>query len=245
MSLRRGAVASEQSGLLPTGGEPALPLTRRLIAYPNRRIMETDGKTTAAGGQLVQTDSITFDAVYRDYYARVKRYLSRLITFDDADDVTQEVFLKISQSLDSFRAESSLSTWVYRIATNAARDRLRSPAYRARAASTPLEVFGEGIPTARDCTSSLERNAIRTEMSECVERLIDRLPETYRTVLVLSETEGMKNSEIAEVLGISVETVKIRLHRARARLKEFLEAGCSFYRDPANTLLCDIKRRTS
>jgi RNA polymerase sigma-70 factor (ECF subfamily) len=56
--------------------------------------------------------------------------------------------------------------------------------------------------------------------------------------------EGMKNSEVAEVLGLTLETVKIRLHRARARLKESLEAKCSFYRDPRNTLLCDIKPKS-
>jgi RNA polymerase sigma-70 factor, ECF subfamily len=82
-------------------------------------------------------------------------------------------------------------------------------------------------------------------MSGCVQDLMAKLPESYRTVLVLSETEGMKNSEIAEVLGVSLETVKIRLHRARARLKELLEANCSFYHDPCNTLLCDIKRAGS
>ena len=69
-----------------------------------------------------------------------------------------------------------------------------------------------------------------------------QLPDNYRTVLVLSETEGLKNSEIAEVLGVSLETVKIRLHRARVRLKGILEANCSFYHNPCNTLLCDIKR---
>jgi RNA polymerase sigma-70 factor (ECF subfamily) len=78
-------------------------------------------------------------------------------------------------------------------------------------------------------------------MSGCVQGLMARLPDHYRAVLVLSEMEDMKNSEIAQVLGVSLETVKIRLHRARTRLKAILEANCSFYHDPCNTLLCDIK----
>ncbi len=194
----------------------------------------------------MESDSTTFDAVYRDYYPRIKRYLARLISFDDAEDVAQEVFLKISKSLDSFRGESSISTWVYRIATNAAMDRVRSPAYRVRFAPAPAEQScgaGETLATATDRVSSVEQDAIRSEMSGCVQSLVAQLPESYRTVLVLSETEGMRNSEIADVLGISLETVKIRLHRARASLKKSLEASCSFYRDPRNTLLCDVKRQ--
>ena len=193
----------------------------------------------------MESDTITFDAVYRDFYPRIQRYLARLTSYDDAEDLAQEVFLKISRSLDSFRGESSISTWVYRIATNAAMDRVRSPAYRARAVSAPVDDScdaGEPRGAIEDNVSSVEDEAIRSEMSGCVQALVAQLPENYRTVLVLSETEGMKNSEIAEVLGISLETVKIRLHRARTRLKEILEANCSFYHDPRNTLLCDIKR---
>ena len=196
----------------------------------------------------MESASVTFDAVYRDYYPRIKRYLARLLTCDDAEDMAQEVFLKISKSLDNFRGESSISTWVYRIATNAAMDRVRSPAYRSCVASAPVDdsgEAGEAIAAIANNVSSVEEDAIRSEMSGCVQDLVAQLPENYRTVLVLSETEGMKNSEIAEVLGVSLETVKIRLHRARARLKEILEANCSFYHDPCNTLLCDIKRTGS
>ncbi len=191
----------------------------------------------------------SFDAIYRDYYTRIERYLVRLVGMDEAEDLAQEVFLKISRSLDGFRGESSIATWVYRIATNAAMDRVRSPAYRARLSSAPVEESSENgddvAAAVEDRGSSAEEDAIRSQMSGCVQDLITQLPENYRTVLVLSETVGMKNSEIAEVLGVSLETVKIRLHRARGRLKEILEANCSFYHDPCNTLLCDIKRAGS
>jgi RNA polymerase sigma-70 factor (ECF subfamily) len=79
-------------------------------------------------------------------------------------------------------------------------------------------------------------------MSGCVQGLLQGLPEDYRIVLALSEMDDLKNREIAEVLGVSLETVKIRLHRARARLRKNLEGQCSFYRNSENTLLCDIKR---
>ncbi len=192
----------------------------------------------------MDNDQTSFDAIYRDYYARITRYLARLVGVDEAEDLAQEVFLKISRSLDGFRGDSAVLTWVYRIATNTAMDRVRSPAYKARVASACLDEptdAGESVAMEHP-SSSPENEAIRSQMSGCVQDLVGQLPESYRTVLLLSETEGMKNSEISEVLGISLETVKIRLHRARARLKELLEANCSFYHDPRNTLLCDIKR---
>ena len=190
-------------------------------------------------------NAVSFDAIYRAYFARIERYLARLVGIDEAEDLTQEVFLKISRSLDGFRGESAVLTWVYRIATNAAMDRVRAPAYRAKFASTCLDEpgeTGEGAAAIEDRSSSAEDDAIRSQMSGCVQDLMVQLPESYRTVLVLSETEGMKNSEIAEVLGVSLETVKIRLHRARVRFKEILEANCRFYHDPCNTLRCDIKQ---
>ena len=98
-------------------------------------------------------------------------------------------------------------------------DRVRSPAYRVRLSSAPVEEARAASEivgaAAEDRVSSAEEHAIRSEMSGCVQDLMAQLPESYRTVLVLSETEGLKNNEIAEVLGVSLETVKIRLHRAR------------------------------
>ncbi len=218
----------------------------RLIGQHDRGMIIVDIDSKGIGDEAVDNDHTSFDAIYRDYYARVKRYLVRLVGMDEAEDLAQEVFLRISRSLDSFRGESSIATWVYRIATNAAMDKVRSPAYRARLSSAPIEESSAAddivAAAVEDRGTSAEDDAIRSEMSGCVQDLMTQLPENYRTVLVLSETEGLKNSEIAEVLGVSLETVKIRLHRARGRLKEILEANCSFYRDPCNTLLCDIKR---
>lgn len=128
----------------------------------------------------MESDTITFDAVYREFYPRIKRYLARLISYNDAEDLAQEVFLKISRSLDSFRGESSISTWIYRIATNAAMDKVRSPAYRARAVSGPVDDScdaGEPRAAMEDNVSSVEEEAIRSEMSGCVQGLVAQLPE--------------------------------------------------------------------
>lgn len=177
--------------------------------------------------------ALDFNTVYSLFYARILRYLSRLVGPDDAEDVSQEVFSKISRSLGEFRGEA-LSAWVYRIATNAARDRMRRTAAHLAAAEDD-----DFAPP--DTADSAEQQAIRSEMSACVRDLTNELPDNYRTVLVLSEIEGLKDAEIADVLGTTVQAVKIRLHRARARLRQIMEDRCRFYRDRENTLLCDRK----
>jgi RNA polymerase sigma-70 factor (ECF subfamily) len=79
-------------------------------------------------------------------------------------------------------------------------------------------------------------------MSECVREFVDRLPTDYRAVLILNDLEGFTNNEIAEILQISLDAAKIRLHRARARLKKELQSGCDFYHDDRSELACDRKQ---
>ncbi|HTN71567.1 MAG TPA: sigma-70 family RNA polymerase sigma factor, partial [Methylomirabilota bacterium] len=158
------------------------------------------------------------------------------------EDTAQEVFVKISRSLDSFRGESSLSTWIYRIATNTAMDHLRRLSLER--STRPLE--DNDLPRDEDTgpidnSPSHDTLLIRKEMSDCIRGIVDCLPGDFRTVLVLSEFESLTDAEIADVLGISLETGKIRLHRARTKLRKELEAQCNFYRDERNELSCDRK----
>jgi RNA polymerase sigma-70 factor (ECF subfamily) len=182
--------------------------------------------------------ALEFNTVYAAFYARILRYLTRLVGPEEAEDVSQEVFSKISRSLAEFRGEA-LSSWVYRIATNAATDRMR------RTAARPSITEDDDVALP-DTADSAEQQVIRSEMSECVRDLTNELPDSYRTVLVLSEIEGLKDAEIAEVVGATVQAVKIRLHRARSRLRQIMEDRCRFYRDRDNTLLCDrrLSQRT-
>ncbi len=178
---------------------------------------------------------LSFEAVYAEFYPRIRRYLDRLLGASEAEDATQEVFIKVNRALPRFRGDSSLSTWIYRVATNLAYDRLRSPSLR-RTGEVPID----GVPL-KDCSSGIEQQLVRREMSDCVGQFVDRLPANYRSVVILSEQEGLTNQEIAETLRLTVDTVKIRLHRARARLKKELGNGCNFYRDERNELACDPK----
>lgn len=200
-----------------------------------------------ANDDLLRDPEFEFQNIHETFRGKVCRYLTRLVDDADAEDLTQEVFVRISQALDNFRGEAQLSTWVYRIATNVAMDKLRSPSFRYIGEKRLLiDSFEDDAEEDRDSWSGekvllIDRQIIRKEMNECIRDIIDRLPKNYRTVIVLSELEELKNNEIAEILQVSLETVKIRLHRARERLKKELESHCTFYRDERNELACDKK----
>ena len=180
-----------------------------------------------------------FEQVYAAFYPKIYRYLARMLGNCEAEDLTQEVFTRISLALSEFRGESQISTWVYRIATNAALDRQRSPSFRQR----KLQVYDldNGNSSKVIEIPTIEQQMVRNEMNQCIRSLIDSLPDHYRSVLVLSEFEGFKNREIAEILDLSLDVVKIRLHRAREKLKSEMTIHCDLYRDERNELACDIK----
>lgn len=185
-----------------------------------------------------------FNEIYAKFQPKIFSYLSQLIGRHEAEDITQEVFAKVGRGLKSFKGESKLSTWLYRIATNTAIDRMRSVSFQRSSNYTSLE-NGMGIEDRNvwsdHTNTSTDQTLIRKEMSACVREFIDRLPSDYKTVILLSEIEGFKNREIAEILQVSLDTVKTRLHRARARLKKELDNGCVFYHSEDNILTCDRK----
>jgi len=198
----------------------------------------------------MKKDGLDFDSIYDEFNSRIGRYLERMVGKGEAEDLTQEVFIKVNKGLKGFEGKSSLSTWIYRLATNAALDKLHSRPFRENKQKISLSNMDDE-PEAEDkdiCTQekelSAEREAIRTEMNECIREFVDKLPENYRTVIILSELKDLKNQEIAEILGISLDAVKIRLHRARIKLKEEFEAGCDFYYNQDSELSCDRKQKS-
>ena len=182
-------------------------------------------------------DDLEFSKIYDAFQPKILRYVARLLGDAEAEDVAQDVFIKVNGALNDFRGESSLSTWIYRIATNAALDRLRSPSFQLAGqfvlSEDPIEsgqiVYDDKTVLAAEKKPSVEKQFIRDEMNECIRGYIEKLPEDYRAVLVLSEYEDLKNNEIAEILGITLDTVKIRLHRAWAKLKQELETNCEVH----------------
>ncbi len=180
--------------------------------------------------------TMTFEKIYQSNRARIIRYLARLVGEAEAGDLAQEVFIKVGKGLDGFRDESNVLTWIYRIATNTALDRLRSSSFKALDPTDDIDLVS--LKTLQK-NPTVEQQAIREEMSGCIRRMVDRLPGTYRTVIVLSEIEGFKDSEVADILGMKLPAVKITLHRARTRLKKILSENCVFYRSEENELACD------
>ncbi len=189
----------------------------------------------------MDSETLGFDRVHEEYRQRIRRYVARLAGEHEADDLTQEVFLKVSRALPDFQGKSSLSTWIYKVATNTVLDRLKSPAHR-QAILEAQDIDSEGVaPMPDDNPLSVDQQLIREQMSECIREVVAKLPPDYRAVIALSEMEDLKNSEIADVLGISLDAAKIRLHRARTVLKKELEGKCDFYRDGRNEFACEPK----
>ena len=157
----------------------------------------------------------------------VDAYRDRLLTViarvtgasGDAEDLAQEAFLKAFAAIDRFDGRSALFTWLYRIAINTARDwhdhRRRRPTVPLDGADGPLV-----DPVAPD--AGPEQAAIRREERAAVRRALARLPEPFRTTLVLREMEGLAYEDIAEALDVSIGTVESRIFRARCKLRALL-----------------------
>lgn len=185
--------------------------------------------------------SSEFDSILRAVRPQLVRYVERLVGGADAEDIVQMVLSKASSALTEFRGESSPRTWLFRIATNAAYDWRR--AHRPQQSVNEPDDGLEDHDLGQDATQ--ERMLLREEMSRCVGEVLQRLPESYQTVLALSDCEELSDREVAEVLGVTLGSAKIRLHRARAQLRAELERSCSFYHDAENTLCCDRKEKCS
>ncbi|MBP2635193.1 MAG: sigW [Firmicutes bacterium] len=192
-----------------------------------------------------------FDEIYETYWSRIHRYVERMIGSHEAEDLTQEIFIKVGNTVESFRNEAQLSTWIYKIATNTVIDRMRKSGYKQETNKTTLlnnmNIENDKVEISKTSglgrkVSAVEGQVINKEMNSCIRGIVDSLPEKYRTVLVLNEMEGLKNREIAEVLGITLEAVKIRIHRAKAYLKNELVNQCDFYWDERNEMACDRKK---
>lgn len=179
---------------------------------------------------------MNFWEIYDQYYFRVKRVILGLVRDEwVADDLTQETFVRVQGHLDDLKDPAKLSSWIFRIAYNLCQDHFRE-------AGKSVIVDGaeeQEMETLEE--DSVQKEFEQHQMSECVQIEIDRLPESLRTVLFLSDVMEFSQREIAEVVGITVENVKVRLHRARKKLKELLEQKCTFETDERNVLVCEPK----
>jgi RNA polymerase sigma-70 factor (ECF subfamily) len=178
-----------------------------------------------------------------DYYPIVEQYQSVVRRFISmtvksqwiSDDLTQETFIKAYKSIDSLEDISKIKSWLIRIAYNLCLDYFKTASKNKFDSLDSIEeVFSANIlPMGKQ----LERN----EMSQCIQEKMLLLPPAYRTILCLSDIAGLTHREIAEVLEVNVGNVKVRLHRARMKMKEILNQHCNFSNDERAVLVCTPK----
>ena len=173
-------------------------------------------------------DEAAFNEVVARYKTKIYNYIYRMTgSSDDAEDLTQEVFIRLYTSIDSFRSQSSLNTWLFRIAGNLCVDRFRrgknrTPAYSLDA---PVgETEGEMAHEVADLTYEPHRLLENVEMAEQIQAALALLPEKLRATLILHDIEGMPYDEVAQVVGCPLGTVKSRLFNARTQLRQRLAA---------------------
>lgn len=177
-----------------------------------------------------------FAQVAAELVAPLRRYLRRYAGDATlADDLLQEALIRISRGLATFGGQASFKTWAFSIATRVAVDHFRSPAHRRQIID--IDEAAELAATDRLTDEQL----VIGEMNACIRQVIDSLPEDYRAALVLHDLEELTAAQVAEICGCSIATAKIRIHRARARLRTALESQCQFYRDADNVFRCDRK----
>jgi len=185
--------------------------------------------------------------LFTEHRARVRRALVRIVGEAEADDLTQDVFVRVARALPEFRGESKIATWILRIARGIGLDHLRSRRHgeaKRTVSFTPADsetdTAAASVPEPHE-DAEAPRRLVRAEMSACVREYVARLAPEHRAVIELKDLEGLSNPEIAARLGVSVDNAKIRLHRARQALRRELERGCDFYRNEDDALACDRK----
>ena len=188
------------------------------------RDRRTDRQERKLIQQVKAGDHEAFEAIFRRYVSRVYRQAVKLTGNEsDAEDVVQEVFLAVYEKAKTFRGESAFSTWLYRLTVNMALTRLRR---RQRGEEVPIDEYlpkfrEDGHHQVRpvvDWSEGIDELLVNKEFQGVVREAIDSLPPVDKAVL-LSDLDGFSNLAIAEALGLSVQAVKARLHRARLFLR--------------------------
>jgi RNA polymerase sigma-70 factor (ECF subfamily) len=164
-----------------------------------------------------QGDLGAFEEVYRTHSGRLYNVAFRMVgNAADAEDLLQEIFLAAHRKLESFRGDSALGTWLYRLAVNLCLDYLRSRTGRAISVTDALD--DEHPLPERESRSLAERTVTKMDL----ERALAQLPEGCRMAFVLHDIEGLEHREVAEAMGIAEGTSKSQVHKARLRLRALL-----------------------
>jgi RNA polymerase sigma-70 factor (ECF subfamily) len=187
-----------------------------------------------AANDVDMAAAMEFFEIYDQYYKRVRNFI--LVSVRDewaSDDLTQETFIRVQKNLHTLKDSCKLASWIFRIAHNLCLDHFRN---LRRTLSNEC-----GLNEAKDAfkEAMVQKRLEQREMSSCVQNLVSLLPESFRTVIILFDMAELSHREIAEILGTTVENVKVRLHRARKELRALLEKECTFEVDERNVRVCE------
>lgn len=198
------------------------------LGHDDGSLRESDEADERFLARLVARDERAFNDLVHLYERRVFAVVFRMLgSREEAEDLAQEVFVQIFKSIDGFRGDSKLSTWIYRVSINMCRNRAKYLRVRRRDQERSVDDWGEPIggdgaalaarsPTPDELVSGREIEAI-------VRREIAQIDDTFRECLILRDVEGLGYDEIGEITGLAAGTVKSRIFRARAQLKERVE----------------------
>lgn len=180
----------------------------------------------ATDGELIrrcrEKDLSALGELFHRYQEKIYNLAYRMMgSREEAEDLVQDVFVKVYESADQYQEKASFFTWLYRLAVNLSIDRLRK---RKREGLEPLE-----NPDSEEDISLIDRLpaedpspeelAIAREQKERIQRVLEEVDSRYRTIIILRDLEALSYSEIATILGCSIGTVRSRLHRGRRLLK--------------------------
>lgn len=195
--------------------------------------MNRASSSVAADGERALIDALrrgdddAYEALVRAHGGRLLQVARRFLREEDARDAVQEAFLSAFKAIDNFDGKARLSTWLHRIVVNACLMRLRRKSHQVEQSIEPLlPRFLEdghraqvGASWPEDPSRVFDRGELRGQ----IRAGIDQLPDNYRNVILLRDIEELSGAETAELLGISTNAVKVRLHRARQALREILD----------------------
>jgi RNA polymerase sigma-70 factor (ECF subfamily) len=182
--------------------------------------------------RLRQRDESALDELAWAYRSKIFQLAFRYVkNTEDAEEIAQDVLMKVYQKIDAFRGDSALSSWIYRITFNAAMSRLRhTRATRlAETADVPVGLTAEessGLPRSHDpadLSSLADEQLLRHQLREQLARAVQALPGIYRTPVILRDLQGLTTEEASRRLNLKVQTLKSRLHRGRLLLRRHLE----------------------
>ncbi len=229
----------------PTAVDPDPSRLRGIRAVEHQRDVAAalTQRSPPTGDDVRETDELqaagSLHTLYARHRAGIRRYLARMVSEADAEDLVQDVFER-AHSASTQGGGRHAAAWLYRIARNAAVDRLRSRTIRER--EDVVAALRDG---ATGCEPRPDDDLVRAQMRACILDLVERLAPSHRAVVLLSELRGLSDREAAEALGISLGAAKIRLHRARRALRHLMECECRTFRDERNEFACEPVRPAS